>query len=43
MPEGIRTMNLRFLEATFNKLEAKKKASGLSWEKWIEKIAGIDE
>jgi predicted DNA binding CopG/RHH family protein len=43
MSTGIRTMNLRFSEEKFVKLKKKKDASGLTWEEWILKIAGIEK
>lgn len=44
MAEGIRTLNLRFPDAKFDKLRKLKDASGAkSWEAWLEKIAGIEE
>lgn len=41
MASGIKALNLRFSEEKFKRLKKKKDASGLTWEKWIEKIAGI--
>ena len=41
MATGIKGLNVRFPEDKFEKLKAKKDASGLAWEAWILKIAGI--
>jgi len=43
MAEGIKAVNLRFPEEKFVKLKKKKDASGLTWEEWILRIAGIEE
>jgi hypothetical protein len=44
MAKGLRTMNLRFPDPIFAKLEAKKKESGAtSWEDWVVKVSGIEE
>jgi hypothetical protein len=42
MPEGIRTLNLQFVEKDFVELKTLKEKSGApSWEKFIKNLAGM--
>jgi hypothetical protein len=44
MPQGIKALNLRFLEEKFERLKEKRDASGSkSWEEYILMIAGMPE
>jgi predicted DNA binding CopG/RHH family protein len=43
MAEGIKALNLRLPEKKFVKLKKKKDASGLTWEEWLLRIAGIED